>query len=107
MFLQQLKEKKKKEYIFREQTLIWKDVINNEYKFYVSVILETYGQHNRFDYSAFNYGLLSKDQDINVIINICRMIPKETQIQQNRYIIDYDIWNSVYNTYKMKLKNVF
>ena len=107
MFLQQLKEKEKKEYYFREQTLLWKDDMNNEYKMYVSVILETNG-YNRFDYSTFNYGLLPTDQNINVIQYISRMTPKKTYIQHNKYIQDDDIWNIIYYPpYTTKLKNVF
>lgn len=53
MFLKELSARKKKEYYYRERTIIWKDAEVGEYRLYVSVILETKGR-NRFDYESFH-----------------------------------------------------
>jgi hypothetical protein len=105
MFLKELSEREPKEYVFREQTVVWKDTNSNDYKLYTSVILETHGW-NRFDYAAFNYGDLPENNP-NVVVHILQMKEKATYIAENTYILDYDTWNTVYKNYKMKFSNVF
>jgi len=104
--LEELCTIKKSEYVFREKTIIWKDINNNEYKFYISVILETYGW-NRFDYSAFDYGDLPINKDIEVIVYTCTMKSKKFMIQQNKFIIDPLVYYPQYDVLKIKLKDVF
>lgn len=106
-FLQELEQKEKRQYTFREQTLLWRDT-DGEYKIYVSVILEATAGWNRFDYSAFDYGSLSPDPETDVVVHQTRQCPKEIPLSHNTYIIDYDVWETVnYFTGKKKLKQVF
>lgn len=105
MVLKELSTKEKDTYVFKEQTITWKDPSTNEYKYYVSVILETHGW-NRFDYSAFDYGHLP-EKDIDVILQTIEMKEKKTFIKDNQYILDYSIWNPEYKKCKMKLSQAF
>lgn len=102
MFIEELL--KKREYVFREKTVIWKK--KGEYKLYYSIILETNGW-NRFDYSAFHYGECPNRQDEDVIVYNLEMKPKQIQLGQHKYIIDSSIWNSQYRKYQTQFSNVF
>jgi len=64
-FLKELTSQTPKEYVFREQTIVWKHPHTDEYMFYFTVILETEKSPfpwNRFDYPAFNHGVVMKKQ---------------------------------------------
>jgi hypothetical protein len=104
-YLQELLNQEKKEYVFRELTVIWKDDITNEYELYTSVILETYGW-NRFDYCAFNYCNLPKN-DLDVVVNILQMKEKQDWINEKTFLLDYSIWNPTFKRYKTKFLKVF
>lgn len=101
MFLDELKKLKKKEYYFREQTIVWKNPSNDNYEFYTSVILETQG-HNRFDYAAFNYGRLPEHkqwQNTKASIHQCRMKPHETLVGLRTYLVDWTNYNPEHESY--------
>lgn len=96
----------KKDYVYREQTVIWKHPETNEYKFYYSIILETHG-FNRFDYSAFNYGDLPFQNDVNVTVYRLQMKEKQIRLNHNTYLLDDSIWNPVYKKYITQFSKVF
>jgi hypothetical protein len=109
IFLGELKSMTHQEYYFREQTVIWKNPINLEYEYYISVILEKDG-YNRFDYAAFNYGSLPGHQDWGstaVTVYSCRMKPLETPLDSHSYLVDDTNFHPEYTTYKSYWKNVF
>jgi hypothetical protein len=107
MFLKELLAKDRHEYVCRELTLLWKDAETDEYKFYTSVILETYGW-NRFDYSAFNHGQLPPPQhEMDVIVYTSQMKEKKTYTRHNTFLLDYSIWYPEYNKRKTKFRHVF
>ena len=105
MFLKELLGQEKKEYVFREQTIIWKNE-RNEYIFYISVILETHGW-NRFDYSAFDYGDIPFNRDIDVMVYSLQMKEKKIILDENKYLLDDLIWYPEYKKYKTKFSNAF
>ena len=73
---------------------------------YVSVILERNGW-NRFDYSAFDYGYLPKNQTTDVMVYRCEMNEKKHMITDNSYLLDPSIWYPHYSMHKSKLHDVF
>lgn len=104
-YLSELKKRNFVPYNYREQTLVWKDLETGDYNYYVSVILETEKSNfawDRFDYPAFNYGILSDDIHKQVIIYRCKMVPKKKYITKTRFVIDNLVWNPVYDTIKTK-----
>jgi hypothetical protein len=105
-FIKELRNRGSKEYYFREQTLLWKDTIKNEYIYYTSVILETCG-YNRFDYSAFDYGFLPENQDTNVILYICEMKIRKIPLDNKTYIEDPSIWDPAYKIFRSTVRSAF
>lgn len=106
MFLQELLDRQRHEYVCREQTLLWKNSETDEYRIYTSVILETFG-FNRFDYSAFNHGHLPTQHNIDVIVYTCQMKEKKTSIGRNTFLLDSFIWYPEYTKWKTTFRNVF
>lgn len=100
MFLDELENMEKKEYYFREQTIVWKNQNNGDYELYISVILETHGE-DRFDYAAFNYGILPEHKDwknTKVCIHRCRMKPHEIPIGPRTFLVDYTNFHPEYES---------
>lgn len=100
-FAEELKQKPKKEWYFREQTIVWKNPENGEFALYVSVILETHG-FNRFDYAAFNYGHLPNYDDwarTTAIIHRCAMEPRRIRFDAETYLVDETSFSPAWKTY--------
>lgn len=98
--------KEKREYVFREQTMVWKDDITDEYHLYTTVILESGGGWNRFDYPAFNHGSLP-EKDMNVIVHRLKMRAKKIYVETDKYILDEDMWDPEYRQYKTIVSRAF
>ena len=106
MFLKELSEREKKEYNYRERTIIWKDTDTGEYKFYVCVILETSGW-NRFDYDSFHYGSLPTRNDTDVVVQDIVMKENKIPLRENVYLLDHHNWKPHYTRFIEKLSDAF
>ena len=97
-------------YSFKEQTLVHKQ--DNEYKYYVTTVLEKVGGPYRFDYYAFNVGKCPPRNDNLLICYICTMepvwIPLGKDSKNNEIFSENeDVYNPKYMRRKTTIDRVF